>query len=430
MTKAQLFRLAALCAAGSASVVFGAMALQAKPKDKPSAIAVPDAFRIAARDVRAAIDAGDLAGADARVAALQPTSPLESYIVAGLRMEVASKRGDPQGQRKALTDMLESKAVPAGQEPWLRYLAGYYSYFLGEFDDAIAQVNYARQLGYTPIETTVLLADANLKKGRRAEGMTLLSQAVAEQRAAGKTVPASWYDRAISFSYQMGNWNDVARWYQEKLAAYPGAENWRTGISNYLAAPGVDPQVQLDLYRLLAATGAMASERDFQAYATLAQASGYDAEAKAIIEAGRSSGKLTPTDAVTVGMMKTLTPKAKKALAALPAQATKAASASTGAAAMAVGDSYFSLGQYPQAATQYRLALSKGGVDADRVNVRLGIALARSGDLPSGKAALAQAGGNWANTARFWTVWTDQQAQPIVQSASAPPAPVSLTPSS
>ncbi len=90
---------------------------------------------------------------------------------------------------------------------------------------------------------------------------------------------------------------------------------------------------------------------------------------------------------------------------------------------MAVGDSYYSLAQYPQAVTQYRLALSKGGVDADRVNTRLGIALARSGDLPGGKAALTQVGGNWSNTARFWTVWTDQQAQPAVQSAANPDAP-------
>src|SRR3546814_17641345 len=75
----------------------------------------------------------------------------------------------------------------------------------------------------------------------------------------------------------------------------------------------MDAQVQLDLYRLQAANGAMASERDYQAYAQLAEKTGYSAETKAIIEAGRSAGKLTPTPAATAQLLKRATPKAAKA---------------------------------------------------------------------------------------------------------------------
>ena len=78
-----------------------------------------------------------------------------------------------------------------------------------------------------------------------------------------------------------------------------------------------------------------------------------------------------------------------------------------------MGDSYFSLGQFPQAVEQYRLALAKGGVDAGRVNARLGVALARSGDLPGAQAALSQASGNWASVAGFWSVWVDQQSRKV-----------------
>ena len=173
----------------------------------------------------------------------------------------------------------------------------------------------------------------------------------------------------------------------------------------------MDTQLQLDLYRLQAANGAMASERDYQAYAQLAEKAGYPAETKAIIEAGRKVGKLTPTQAATSQLLKTVTPKVTKALAALPAQAKKAEAASTGKDAASVGDDYFSLAQYPQAVEQYRLALSKGGVDADRTNARLGVALARSGDMDGAKAALAQVGGNWANVAGFWQIWVDHQSR-------------------
>ncbi len=107
-----------------------------------------------------------------------------------------------------------------------------------------------------------------------------------------------------------------------------------------------------------------------------------------------------------------MTPKATKEIAGLPALAKKAASASTGKDALALGDSYVSLGQFPQAVEQYRLALTKGGVDAGRVNARLGMALARSGDLASAQTALSQAGnGDWGNVAGFWSVWIDQQSK-------------------
>lgn len=406
------------------SVAMGTLSVpaEAKKKDKPTSFGMNDAFRQAAEQARQSLASGNLDGATAQVNALQPTSPLESYIAASLKMEIASRRNDPQAERKALTAMIESKGMPASVAPRVHFLAGYYSYYLADFDDAIAQTTYARSLGYTGVDSSLLLADATIKDGKRKEGLVFAEEAMQQMRAAGKPIPASWFDRAAATSYQVGAWPDVAKWYQQKLELYPNPTNWRTALANYLAAPGMDAQVQLDLYRLQAATGAMASERDYQTYAALADANGYQAEAKAIIEAGRTDGALTTKDTATATLMKTATAKAAKSIAALPAQAKKAAAASDGKAAMAVGDSYFSLGQYSQAVTQYKLALSKGGADAGRINTRLGVALARSGDLAGGKAALAQVNDSWSNVARFWTVWVDQQKAANPTAAATPGA--------
>ena len=69
---------------------------------------------------------------------------------------------------------------------------------------------------------------------------------------------------------------------------------------------------------------------------------------------------------------------------------------------------------------QYRLALSKGGVDQGHANARLGIALARSGDLAGGKTTLAQVtSGNWSNVAGFWSVWVDLQNRKSAQQGTA-----------
>lgn len=417
----------AIGAALTVAMTAGAPVQAAKKiKDKETEVAMADGFRTTAAAARTALSGGDMATANAQIAGLQPTSPLEKYIAGSLRFQYAMRRNDPQAIRRSLTDILESGAAPQSQVPYLRYLAGYYSYYLGEHNDAIAQVNYARQQGYSSVESTILLADAHIKKKKTAEGLAYLDAAVTEQRASGQPVPEAWFDRAIALSYQGGKWADVAKWTQQKLTLYPSAGNWRSGIINFLAAPGLDPQAQLDLYRLQSATGAIASERDVQAYASLAARSGFEAEAMSVIEAARANGKLTVAEPVSAALLKSISVKAKKDIAALPAQVKKGAAAKDGTVAAAAGDAYFSLSQFPQAVEQYRLALSKGGVDAARVNSRLGVALARSGDLPGAKAALASTTGNWATVANFWTVWVDGQGQKTAALA-VPPVQVRRT---
>ena len=396
-------------------VVAGTPAMAKKQSATGPAVQMSESFRASAYAADAAIKAGDAASAQARVAGLMPTSDFEAYVAAGLRFETAVLRQDFQAQRIALTDMFKTGSVPKKDAPRLRYIAGYLSYVVGNNDDALAQLDYAKTLGYDGIDATMLRADIYFRKNKPKDARPYVREALARQRASGQPIPAAWYDRAISMAYAAGDWSEVGSLYRERLSLYGSAGEWRSALANYLTAPGMDAQVQLDLYRLQAANGAMASERDYQAYAQFAEKAGNHAEAKAIIEAGRAAGKLTSTQAATAAVMKSVTPKAAKQIAGLPAAAKKAATAKDGSAALAVADDYFSLSQFPQAVEQYRLALSKGGVDRGRANTRLGIALARSGDLPGGKAALAQVDGNWANVAGFWTVWIDQQSRKVAE---------------
>jgi hypothetical protein len=381
-------------------------------------IAMSDAFRAAAQSAETALNAGDVAGANAQIASLSPASDFEVYVAAGLRFQLAANRNDIQAQRIALTDMFKSSAVPPNDAPRLRYLAGLYSFYVANYDDTMAQLNYARTLGYTGVDATLLMADTYIRRNKPKDARAMVEQAFIQLKAEGKPIPTAWYDKAISLAYQTGDWAGVGALYRERLAAYPSTANWRSALVNYSAAPGMNPQIQLDLYRLQAANGAMASERDYQAYALLAEKNGNNAEAKAIIEAGRAAGKLSPTQAVTAKVMKDVSPKAAKEIAGLPAAAKKAVAASDGGAALAVADSYFALSQYPQAVEQYRAAIAKGGIDAGRANTRLGVALARSGDMASAQTALAQiSGGEWGNLAGLWSVWVEQQAS---KSAAVP----------
>ena len=74
---------------------------------------------------------------------------------------------------------------------------------------------------------------------------------------------------------------------------------------------------------------------------------------------------------------------------------------------MSVGDGYYGYGNYAKAIELYKLALTKGGVDANMVNTRIGAALAKSGDKAGAKAAFAQVTGPRKELADFWTVYLD-----------------------
>src|SRR3546814_13146007 len=90
-------------------------------------------------------------------------------------MQLAGKLSDVQAQRKALTAMLQSGGAPSSDLPYLRYLAGYFSYVLNDMNDAIAQLTYARQLGYAGPQVPLLLADANIRSAERRVGNECVS---------------------------------------------------------------------------------------------------------------------------------------------------------------------------------------------------------------------------------------------------------------
>ncbi|MFB0875151.1 MULTISPECIES: tetratricopeptide repeat protein [unclassified Sphingobium] len=382
-----------------------------KAPDVGPPILMSDSFRANAQAADAALKARDASAAGPRVSALMPSNDFESYIAASMRFQLALLRSDVPAQRLALTDLFKTSALPRAQAPRLRYVAAYLAFLAGKYDDATAELDTARALGYQGVDATMLRADIALRRNKPKDARPYVQAAIAQQKAEGKAVPAAWSDRAISMAYQAGDWTELGQLYRERLAQMDNREEWRTALVNYQAAAAIEPQLQLDLYRLQAANGAMASERDYQNYAQAAEKSGYYAEAKAIIEAGRAAGKLTPTQPTTTQLLKSVAPKAVKEITALKTDAAKALTSANGKTALAAADSYFSMSQFPKAAELYRIALAKGGVDADRANARLGVALARSGDLANAQATLAQAGGKWIGVAGFWSIWVDHRSQ-------------------
>jgi len=409
-------KILARLAQGHGAMILGAclavtVSTGAEAKVKAPAYELSKDFRAAARSAQAALDLGDLAGATMQIGSLNgmAASPAEKYAASALAMQLVVKRADLQAQRRAVTAMLDSEGAPPAELPYLRFLAGYLSYTLNQWADSIAQLSYARQLGFQDPRLLLLLADANIRVGKLPEGTALLTEAMAQQRTLGGTIDPAWYDRAAAITYQQKDWPGMAGWYAQKLASYPSPGNWRSAVSNYLDNPVLTPAMKLDLYRLLSASGALASERDYHAYAALAAQNGQHGEVKALIDAGRASGKLLTKDSATATIYKTASARAAKDKAALAARAAKAGGAADAA------DGYLAIGDYTKAAELYRKALTGTPADPGQVNTRLGIALARSGHAEGAKQVLSAVTGPWHDIAQFWLVWAGQSG--VVQPA-------------
>ena len=77
---------------------------------------------------------------------------------------------------------------------------------------------------------------------------------------------------------------------------------------------------------------------------------------------------------------------------------------------MGTADAYLGYGDYAKAATLYRAALGKSGVDSNLANLRLGIALGRSGDKAGATTALNAVSGPRAGIAKLWLTWLSTRA--------------------
>jgi hypothetical protein len=150
----------------------------------------------------------------------------------------------------------------------------------------------------------------------------------------------------------------------------------------------------------------MKGERDYMDY-VLATYLRNPGEAQAVLNAGVASGQVNASGKNATEIKGIVAQKVPADKASLPAGEKSARAAATGKFALNTADAYLGYGEWAKAADLYKVALQKGGVDANVVNVRLGMALAKSGDAAGAKAAFAQVTGPRKSLADLWTVYVD-----------------------
>ncbi len=389
-------------------------------------------FREPAAEAQAAVEARNWDAAEAPLARAEAAAdnPDEQYFAAWMRLQVATGKDDDEGVIRALDTLIASPRVPAENQAALNYERGRRAIVLDRRAEAIPFLLRARELGSTSANLPLLLASSYLENDQVSEGIAELERAIQAEEAAGRKAPEDWYNLAVAKLYGTGDRAATAGWLMRQVEAYPTIPNWRRVLilyheSNDSAGAQLGARQKIDLYRLMRASGALADERSYYEYADAAVNAGLPWEAVTVIEEGRAGGSIASNEP-TFNQIYTQAQRAVRNEQALSTYERQATAAANGELAAQTGDAYLASGNDAKAIELYQLALEKGGVDTDVVNLRLGIAQARSGNETAAKQSFAQVSGTGATAdiARFWTTWIDlpELAPAPASEAAAQPA--------
>jgi hypothetical protein len=422
MTFVSKLALAAVLTLGTTAL--GAAPAAAQKADKKadknagSQLNVSPEFRKPAAAAEAAVNAKDWATAEPQILAAEGVAKNddERYYAAWLRFRMDATRNNEEGQLKALTVLVSNPKTPASD---MAIYQGQYNFLLGQqaatqkkYAEAIPLLLKARESGSKQPDIEILLANAYSATGKPAESVAEVSRAIEANKTAGRKAPEAWYRFAIPRVYQTGDRAATAQWLTRMLADYPTVQNWRWGVLIFRegadrAGTRFNGTQKIDLYRLMRATKSLADLNDYLEYTNLTSQAGLPWESVAVVGEGRASGK-APAGNADLDRMYTAAQARVKAEGSLDALAKQAATAKDGSTASQTADAYLAGANYAKALELYDLALQKGGVNADEVNLHRGQALFYLGRKDEARTAFGAVKAPGAvDIALLWTTALD-----------------------
>ena len=368
--------------------------------------------------------AGDTAGATAKeaeakaayqaarapVAAMAPVAktPDEINFSGEYELLVAANLNDEKGQAVALDRILTSGKADPSKIGAYNFFSGLFAYNAKDYTKAVTRMEASKQAGYTNPSIDTVIMDSYLSGGQPDKGIEMARAAIKARQASGQPMSEELFTRPAVALQKANRKPEMMEFVLGRVQYFPTKEYWNNAIDMvHQQAPTMDNK--LDLMRLKSTAGIMADSYDYVSYSYYAAEEGLPSESLAAINAGKAKVQFTGSAASEISQREALqkTRLATDSKASLSGSDARAQAAANGKIAKANGDAWLSFDEYDKAAAMYELALTKGGVDADLVNTRLGIALAKKGDKAGAKAAFAKVGGARTTTAKLWSIYLD-----------------------
>ncbi len=401
---------AAILLAGAALVAAPAFAKDPPKAEAPKPPKLSKPYATALMAAQKQQQAGDNAGALATLNALDavpPTADDDAYLTLALKLNSAIGLKDNALIEQTLTKMLATGKVPAADQS--KFYRNIGSMALNRKDYNAATMAFEEIVKRDPAdgEAQVALAELYNAQKQGSKAVATLTTAIAAQKAAGQPVPEAWYRRSLAFAYDSKLKDQIQPAALALVKAYPSPVNWRDALVITRDSYQLDDQGSLDFMRLQAATNSLNGERDFVEYADTALGKGFPGEAQFAINEGIKKNMLVASKPLVAELKKSADSKVTADKASLPGLEKEIKG--NGKLALATGDAYYGYGDYAKAATLYKQAVGNAAVDQATANLRLGMALARSGDKPGATAALtAVKGGPREVLAQYWLAFLGQ----------------------
>ena len=203
---------------------------------------------------------------------------------------------------------------------------------------------------------------------------------------------------------RMGNDKGYRQMLMRIVGSYPSTEVWADLIARTWSTLPQSPPLELDLYRLMRATGVLRTAEDYLDYANAALRAGQPAEALQVLEAGFAAGQLGigPQAAVQRKLLevaKRETAEDRRTLKAAPTEVNPLKLQSTGQALV-------SMGQVDDGLALMERAVADGKAN-DEARLALGIAQWQAGRKQAALQSWAAVNGTdaAADVTQLWMLY-------------------------
>ena len=341
-------------------------------------------------------------------AAATATTPDDKVLAGELQLSLGELSMDSRIKRQGAQTKLDSGKVAAADKPKYYMVIGNLSMELKEYAAARAAFQAASDAGATPGEALISLSDAYLKDNQPAPGLKALQDAIVK---AGPAALEGWIKYGVASAYRAKMPTEAAMFSNELVNMFPSKENWSLAIAVVRDLNGFQGHDQIALLRLMQRTGSFSEERDYVEYIQALSKRGLPGEALKIIDQGVAAGLLKPTDEFVTDARKEANARVTNDRASLPGQEREArGAAATAATVTAAADTFLSYDQPAKAEELYKIALTKTGVEAARVNLQMGIAQSDQGKWADAQASLAKVNDSRAPIAQLWLAYAKAKA--------------------
>lgn len=353
-----------------------------------------------------AVTAQDWAAAQAALPAAQAAAQGADakYVIGQYMLRIGLSTQNRQLQSQAVDALLASGGAQPQEIPAL--LSTQADLAIQAQDYAKAEHALNRMAESNPNDPRLLgnLAQLRLRRDDRAGALEIYQRLIQAQEAAGQTVSEEDLRRALAIAFE-GRMAPQSMDYAQRLVrTYPAPTNVRDSLLIFTQLNNADEPLQMDVMRLMRTANAMTGEADYVAFADMLIRDGLVGEAKAVLEAGISAGKINRSSANVSQLLGSANARVEEDRASLERESQQA-EAGSARQMRRIADALAGYGRHADAVALYRAALAKGGEDASLINIRLGAALAQAGQRGEAEAAFRAVTGPRQGLANLWLAW-------------------------